>query len=184
MTTWFTADQHFYHTNIIKYTSRPFDSVEEMNEVMIERWNKVVKNGDTVYQLGDFALCSTEKADEIRKKLNGNILFIPGGHDKWIKTDHKDKGIILESLVILKYIQGNDKIYITLCHYPMLSWERSHYGMPHFHGHTHGTIGLTNKSADILLPPHMKQGIRIDVGVDCWGFYPMDLQTLLGIALK
>ena len=183
MTVWFTADQHFHHANIIKYTNRPFDSVEEMNEVMIERWNKRVKDGDTIYQLGDFALCSSEKADEIIARLNGTIIFVPGGHDKWIKAYHREK-FSIEPLIFIKYHMGTDKVYITLCHYPMLSWEQSHYGMPHFHGHSHGTIGVTSGGRDWLPRPDMKQGIRIDVGVDCWGFYPMDLQTLLRIAMK
>ena len=44
----FTSDSHFHHANIIKYCNRPFSSVEEMNQVMIERWNEVVKPDDVV----------------------------------------------------------------------------------------------------------------------------------------
>ena len=55
----FTSDHHFYHTNIIKYCQRPFQSVEEMNEVMVERWNAVVGKNDTVYYLGDLELKSS-----------------------------------------------------------------------------------------------------------------------------
>jgi len=52
---WFTSDTHFNHRNIIGYAQRPFESVEEMNEVMIERWNASVRGEDTIYHLGDFS---------------------------------------------------------------------------------------------------------------------------------
>ena len=40
--TFFTSDTHFGHANIIRLCNRPFQNVEEMNEVLIENWNKVV----------------------------------------------------------------------------------------------------------------------------------------------
>lgn len=49
----FTSDTHFYHTNIIKYCNRPFKSMHEMNEVMMNNWNKIVKPTDTVCHLGE-----------------------------------------------------------------------------------------------------------------------------------
>lgn len=39
MTVWFTSDHHFNHANIIKFTDRPYSTVEEMNEAMIAGWN-------------------------------------------------------------------------------------------------------------------------------------------------
>ena len=51
---WYSSDSHFHHRRIIEYCSRPFPSVEEMNQVMIERWNEVVKPDDIVYHCGDF----------------------------------------------------------------------------------------------------------------------------------
>ena len=38
----FTSDTHFWHENIIKFCNRPFSSIEEMNDTIIENWNKVV----------------------------------------------------------------------------------------------------------------------------------------------
>jgi calcineurin-like phosphoesterase family protein len=49
----------------------------------------------------------------------------------------------------------------------------------HFHGHSHGTIGRSSHSADKLFPPGQGPGARVDVGVDCWDFQPVALDTLL-----
>lgn len=53
---YFTSDHHFWHENIISYCKRPFASVEEMNEKMVQYWNDVVKDKDEVYYLGDFSM--------------------------------------------------------------------------------------------------------------------------------
>ena len=57
----FTSDTHFNHKAIISYCSRPFESVEEMNDRLIDNWNQVVKPSDTVYHLGDFDISSEWK---------------------------------------------------------------------------------------------------------------------------
>jgi hypothetical protein len=36
--TFFTSDQHLGHRNIIRLCSRPFASIEEMDETLISRW--------------------------------------------------------------------------------------------------------------------------------------------------
>ena len=90
-----TSDHHFFHNNIIKYTDRPFDNVDEMNERMIEIWNSVVKPGDEVLHLGDLFFNSRgyDKAKEIISRLNGTIDLLKGNHDRFTKKKLHEVGI-------------------------------------------------------------------------------------------
>lgn len=80
---WLTSDSHHYHKNILKYCSRPFETVEEMNQALINNWNSVVGKDDHVYHLGDFCFGNVEKWNSILEPgvLNGNIHLILGNHD-------------------------------------------------------------------------------------------------------
>lgn len=75
------SDTHFNHKNIIEYTGRPFKTIEEMNEVIIKKWNDKVGKEDLVIHLGDFALGDKEEVIKIRNRLNGKIILIKGNHD-------------------------------------------------------------------------------------------------------
>lgn len=84
---WLISDTHFLHNNIIRYCDRPFNNVDDMTEVLIDRWNSVVKKGDYVYHLGDFFMekpRSSEEKDKrawILQRLQGRITLILGNHD-------------------------------------------------------------------------------------------------------
>lgn len=78
---YFIADTHFGHENIIAYENRPFDTVEEMDRVMIENWNTVVKAEDEVFVLGDFSFYGKDRNTEICRKLNGRKILVMGNHD-------------------------------------------------------------------------------------------------------
>lgn len=80
--TWFCADHHFGHQRIIELAGRPFTSVEEMNEEMIERHNRVVAVDDTVWILGDVALGPIKESLPLVGKLNGHKYLIAGNHDR------------------------------------------------------------------------------------------------------
>lgn len=182
MTLWFTADQHFGHDSIRQYTQRPFDSVDEMDFEMIRRHNAVVQHGDTVYMLGDFTLSGGERAARYLSLLRGEIMIIPGGHDAWahkkriyISADHLAVQI-LDPLVVLEV---DDGCWLTLCHYPMRSWERSHYGMHHLHGHSHGAVGKFYSAYEHELAPGEFCGWAMDVGVDSNEFAPVSLESVI-----
>lgn len=162
---WFTSDLHFGHRNILEYCKRPWTTVEDMNNGLIENWNKCVSPEDTVYFLGDLFFLGRKRAVDILANLNGRIHWILGNHDK----EHSKKDDILsrfESVDKLKRIRikGFQEVHggivefdkkIVLCHFPLLSWEGMGGGSWHLHGHCHGSL---DKSL---------RGFRMDVGVDC-----------------
>jgi calcineurin-like phosphoesterase family protein len=152
----FTADEHFDHSNIIQLSNRPFSSVEEMNEKLISNWNEVVTAKDTGYIIGDFAFKNPEKH---LARLNGKIIRIKGSHDNDIREPY-----MLSIYPGLRDEYGNPRT-ITLCHYSMRSWDRSHYASWHLFGHHHGK-----------LEPY---GLSFDVGVDTNNFYPYSLEDVV-----
>jgi calcineurin-like phosphoesterase family protein/2'-5' RNA ligase len=88
-TIFFIGDLHLDHANIIRYCSRPFSfyDVGEMNKVLVENWNKEVKNNDTIYFLGDMAFGRGSKpAKHYLKYLNGNVIFLAGCHDRGVEN--------------------------------------------------------------------------------------------------
>lgn len=67
MKKWFISDTHFSHFNIIRYTGRPFETVEEMN--LIKNWNDCVDANDQVFFLGDFGLGDVDHLHPICSQL-------------------------------------------------------------------------------------------------------------------
>jgi calcineurin-like phosphoesterase family protein len=85
---WFISDTHFFHSNILKFTNadgslaRPgYDSVEDMNEKLVERWNADIRPQDTVYHMGDVSFRYGSEFNELMSRLNGNKTLIIGNHD-------------------------------------------------------------------------------------------------------
>ena len=74
----FLADLHFSHKNVIRYATRPFEDVAEMDEALIQIWNQTVGVNDTVYHLGDFCFGRKSKWESILERLNGSIILIQG----------------------------------------------------------------------------------------------------------
>lgn len=79
--TYFISDTHFYHYNIIRYCDRPFDDIERMNDYMIQEWNSVVTDNDTVYFLGDFGFGDKDMLTNICSQLKGKKYILRGNHD-------------------------------------------------------------------------------------------------------
>lgn len=169
MTIWYSADWHLGHKNIIKYANRPFQSVDEMNEELVRRWNERVSPTDTAYMLGDFAFLPAEKAHRFLTRLHGSIFLVPGNHDSReivALRDDPAQGLKgwSDASPLHEIIDGKDKV--VLCHFCMRVWNRAHHGALHLFGHSHG---------------NMKEGESsqcLDVGVDCWDYRPVSLREI------
>jgi calcineurin-like phosphoesterase family protein len=160
MAIWFTADTHFGHSNIIKYSGRPFGSSDEMDEKLIENINRVVKPNDTLYHLGDW---SFRNAAGYRQRINcQEIILVLGNHDKERSVYPRLFQGVHPSYLEIK-VEGRP---ITLCHYAMRVWNKSHHGAWHLYGHSHGSL------------PDDPNSLSFDVGVDCWDYTPINLRTV------
>ena len=163
---YFTADMHFGHRAIITMQNRPFESVEEMNRVLLQNFNAVVQKDDTVYIIGD--IChhmKIEDADNLIKKLNGKKYLVRGNHDK--NYDPRLFEDIQDFMKISVY--GNS---FSLMHYPMLSWPKKGSGSYHLHGHIHARMEYNESNRS-------DGQRRYDVGVDANNYYPVSVKQIV-----
>jgi calcineurin-like phosphoesterase family protein len=184
MSLYFTSDLHFFHNAQVQ--RRGFASVAAMHYALIDEWNKVVTPKDTVYLLGDLSFGKFEETLQIIQHLHGSTIWVvPGNHDNAkllakLAAALPDKFKILPPLYELKANinrpdGGNDVHRFTLCHFPLLVWNRAHHGAMHLHGHSHGNLQY---------PGSLQYAQIMDVGVDAthrwtghWG--PIRLETVL-----
>ena len=78
---WTTSDLHLNHFNILSYTKRPWETVDEMNEALIKNFNDTVGAEDICFILGDFAMGDRKKIPEFLSRLNARIILVRGNHD-------------------------------------------------------------------------------------------------------
>lgn len=135
MRKFYISDWHYGHGNIIRLDNRPFSSVEEMNKTLVDNWNRVVTNADTVYVVGDMFWCKSAESVEVLKRLKGNKFLIKGNHDR-----SNDNTFKKQFVKITEYMEVEDNgNKIVLCHYPIPCFKNHFYGWKHFYGHVHTT---------------------------------------------
>lgn len=166
----FWADPHFGHKMLIEKGHRPYDTVEEMNEALIERYNEVVHDDMLVAWLGDCFFTTTPEAKEIMKRLNGRKFLIWGGHDKTFSAMLR-LGFCGVAYTMDIQVAG---ITCTLSHFPFAGTAlhdtaeedtrflslrpKRKKGQILIHGHTHKNKKLQNG--------------MLHVGVDAWAGRP------------
>lgn len=185
----FTGDTHFGHANIIRYCDRPWldratdlkpdgkwvseeiaaKRAAEMDEALIANWNRVVHPTDKVFHLGDF--CFGRRREDFERyftRLNGKIVFLKGNHDTlaWDNRHYFSDFHDSYAEIVLKGQR------MTLCHYAMRVWNKSHFGAWHLYGHSHGSL------------PDDPNARSLDVGVDCHNFAPITFSQVAELMAK
>lgn len=156
---YFTSDTHYGHGagrkdggGILKHQkqTRPFKTVEEMDEALIANWNQRVKRNDRIYIVGDFSFYGAKETEVILRRLNGQKHLVLGNHDRFASNSDIPK--YFKSISQIKEIRV-DRQRIVMCHYAMLTWNTAHYGTWQLFGHSHGSLQI-------------KDRLQMDVGVD------------------
>jgi len=184
---WITSDLHFGHKNICRGvtnwrtqdgeipidSTRDFQTIEQMNERLIDGINHHVGQDDTLIMLGDVSFGGFENISIFLYRLVcQNIHLILGNHDHHIENKRGD--VQIRFLSVQHYLEANiNGQDFVFCHYPLQSWNGLNKGVIHLHGHSH-------------LPEHRKfgNGKRMDVGVDGNGMDPYSIDEIIKIMDK
>lgn len=160
---YFTSDTHFSHKSMITLKRRPFDSVDEMNETIINNWNQTVTDDSIIYLLGDVSFGSPDDTRAIMDRLLGDIRLIVGNHDQAkLLQVYKSRMTYIVDVARVKFTDIKHEAFMS--HYPHLTWNKSHYGAWHLHGHSHGSC---------IYP--FSGGKLLDVGTDVHNFTPISV---------
>lgn len=200
----FTSDTHFSQKRTLELSKRPFKSVEEMDQTIIDNWNSVVKPNDTVYHLGDFGNAN------IRKKLNGHIRLITGNYefnDGIYVIEYGESGSELhkntykledepgfEEYVDDMYLKfGFESVYNVSVDNPFkasyseyideLNFDDIKLGLSHLPSEIERAVNDPNNPINFGLFGHIHklQMVRrygLNVGIDCNNYFPMSLDDV------
>jgi len=177
---WITSDTHYGHKNICRGVTnwrlpdgsipidqtRDFDTIEKMNESIIQNINSVVGQDDVLIHLGDWSFGGFENIKIFRNRIVcQNIHLILGNHDHHIENNRGDCQDLFTSVSHYNRLTYKKKTFV-LCHFPIQSWDGLNRGNIHLHGHVH-------------LPTNLRfgKGKKMDVGIDGhpeFGVYNMD----------
>lgn len=175
---WLTSDLHFLHNKEFLYKPRCFDSVEEMNEAIIERHNALVDDEDDVYICGDLCLGgggegALSAAKYLIERLNGKLHIILGNHDTpaRIKMYKTCKNIV-------------DIKYADMIHYKGYHFYLSHF--PTLTANLDGDKPLKARVINICGHSHaedkfidMDKGLIYHAELDAHSCYPVLLDTII-----
>lgn len=197
--TWFYSDPHFLHANIVSFSGRPFEDVTEMNEALVENWNRTVGDDDLIWVLGDVAMGSIADSLALCARLRGRKFLLCGNHDRpWAGARHSakqshnwakryiDEGrfeVVLDggTVPVVELHSDLGDVAVQLCHFPRVGdhtveerykeWRPKDDGGWLLHGHVHEAWHID--------PPNR----QINVGVDVNDFRPVQDSALAEIIL-
>lgn len=160
MTVFFTSDHHFHHSNVLEFEDRPYETLDEMNQGLIESWNNVVRKTDTVFHLGDFCFGKYEDWVDILNQLRGDIILIKGNHDKSKIINRVLRDGYLKEIYPVGTQMKAEGFELNFSHYPMEIGNRPNKFSCHGHLHSHPSrmtnqinLGIDSGLSEILRKP-------------------------------
>lgn len=164
---YYIGDTHFGDKRVMALAGRPYSSTKEMDNDIMRKWNQRVRDNDIICILGDFAFDNASA--QIVEKLHGKKMLFLGNHDEvlMIETLHK-----FDCVKTIDTIDDCGRS-VCLCHYPLLSYNRSVYGGYHVFGHIH------NNRNDKAYSLQAQLSNSFNCGVDVIGFTPRTLDELI-----
>lgn len=167
-----TSDWHLNHSREFIYKPRGFNSVYEMNDAIISRYNEVVNSEDDVYVLGDLMLGDNDEGIRLIKQLKGNIHVVRGNHDSDARMELYSKCYNIVEITEGQFFKWNG-YHFYLSHYPTVTSNlekgpelRKH--VLNLYGHTHQITNFYNEI------PYLYH-----VGVDSHNCYPVSIENVI-----
>ena len=139
--TFFIADTHFGHANVLKHDKRPFADIEAHDCALVENWNRALNDDDECYILGDVSWLKPEQTVEILKQLRGKKHLIIGNHDKKLLKNDAFRNCFesIQDYLEMKVPHNGRHELLVLSHYPIISFNNRFEGAVHFYGHVHNS---------------------------------------------
>ena len=150
---YFISDTHFGHERILTLKPRPYTNIIEHDEALIEKWNRRVKQDDTVYILGDFTTKGAGFKNNLFQRLNGNKVLVKGNHDH-------------SSLLVGGYVEMLGKGW-ELVHNPDDSSASTV-----IHGHIH--VGAERVRV-------VDGRLFVNVNCELWDYTPVSVKQIYGV---
>ena len=167
MTIWFYSDPHFGGSVL---PGRPFATIEEHDETMIERHNRLVKPTDHVYCLGDFAMRKAD-VERVASRLNGHKRLVLGNHDIF------DTQFYLQWFKKICAIRKFDHVPIWFTHMPIAAWSHGTQ-RANVHGHVHFGKPLLYRAANPDEHGFVRQRLYINLSVERTNYQPVSLEMI------
>lgn len=179
---YFSSDWHLGHENVIRFSDRPFKNASEMDDAIISQMLAPLKPSDDFYFLGDMG--TNENAihrffQGLPKKVK--VYWILGNHDKQSTIERFRNrchfiGHMYETKLFIG--AGIPRQSITMAHYPMITWNKSHYGAWQLFGHHHAA---SHGHEEI---PVRAGGKQLNVNCEFHNYLPVTENNLIEIMKK
>lgn len=170
---YYISDTHFGHKGIMTHCNRPFQTVEEMDETIIENINRKVTAKDDLYIVGDFCHWNTKTANPVDylSRIKGKIHLITGNHDKNLLRNKEAKSYFVDIRQYADIKDGNRRV--ILHHFPLAEWDGYYNDSYHIYGHIHNNT----QSPAFLFMKTLERAFN--VSADVLDFEPKTLDELI-----